>query len=1651
MSSPNDDDDARDVKTSSDVDEETFQFVTTVAIARICGPLLAQIRADVSIFAYLSLAPWQRALFAMCDAYDSNAKRDEGTYDAFDLARDAMEGVKIAMVRGSPRQRARACACARALVNINAVRGTVRTLMEVSHVGNASVSAIGAASARVGGRDASDEDASAELVACALACAESSGSSANATDGESRRDIAFGVIQIVLVACASERAALVVRGEALMQCARTVFHLAMIGEDEGARSVAKTALTQIINATFKRAFDSGSFDSGYYSTTTTTPTGATILTAAATAEELLEKDRNADDVLLLLLTLCKIAAREGAVEQDAYLTHSKALALDIIRQLMDGPRAATWLEVFHAQLRQPLSVALMRNALLQVPRGTEAEASVGILVSIARMAYGSLVTRARATWKQEVAALYPIMALHPLQSEEASTAMRVAALRLVRRLASDSQVLVDIFVNYDCDLQAANLYERTVTALSRAAQVVDVLERDSVLTCLFSILRSLQSWHARGDGNGGDTLALGGDDRPGDGFDTFDTFDGFDGELRPSVSRKSSRDRSQSGGSNAPIGSVAAAAAAATVVMLEETSAVASEESATTPSQIAMPDSPASPEPTGSHFTVESESVRFQKAKQQKVSIEKAVEAFNAEPTYENLSSAAGGADAARMAKFLRKTGVRLSFAAIGEFLGAHDAESLAVMRAYVHTFDFESTHIDDALRAFLGGFKLPGEAQKIDRLIEAFAARYCACNPEAYPATDAAYILAFAIVMLNTDAHNPLTHAGMKMGENDFVNMVKAADATATLEDDVVASIYARVSANEIKMHGSDPAATSTSNAGSSSKSPSTLSQALNFAAPWRYRSTLKGASDETAELLRATKAMFTRTEERASDEAASALFVQASEPGLARPMLDAAGKCMLMALSSAFALAPDEAHAAMPLEGARAMLTLASSLQLPKLRDDICQFLVAAPGLGRASGVATQSKEALNTLLELAASESHLGGVQAWASVLEIVSRLEHLRVVVGAGVSFNGRQAMDVIRAPLLSQDIKDEKPTSARGAEEAMFGPAELAVTTWLASSGAEAIERVFASSTRLDSDEIIAYASAVASVSRAELWKEDGSPVIPGKIFALLRLTEVAATNMTRVRLVWSKLWTVVAEHLIEGVKHPDEKVVLHATDSLRQVANRLLLRAQATRVATQTDAMRPFIAAMRSAPTEKARDLVTSCIAQALQRFGDTLGAGWEPAIEVLELSAVDVVRLAANTFNISHESLTHAVLVAIARENKPVDDEEYLGLPFSCVERATRLIGTFASTVVEDAKPLECLKTIASACRRRLAATPKGEADAIWVKPSWAAAFGALGALCARDDRALVVLFDLLDSPDVDALSADAWEDVRVKAFDALLAVKLNAVRMTTLVIPRLTYLVGAHPGAYDALSPSVWVLLATVLRTSDPKVVPDVVKHIHEMVRIIVARGADDDVAAWESVCKVLRGGVAVDAMMMHLPNASDVVNRSMACVAACDELCRSKGVPQAARDALIAIIREVYASARRANDVNGGKLTRLEFAAGDALLVALSAANHGGHGRDARRECLLEHLTHCLTTSAETKQANDADVDDTLASNALFAARERLAARALAAAPLDDAECVRTLAPYAIAMLRTSRRAPANEALAAFFEANIARDALGLSRAA
>ncbi|KAI4965898.1 hypothetical protein ZWY2020_047889 [Hordeum vulgare] len=125
------------------------------------------------------------------------------------------------------------------------------------------------------------------------------------------------------------------------------------------------------------------------------------------------------------------------------------------------------------------------------------------------------------------------------------------------------------------------------------------------------------------------------------------------------------------------------------------------------------------------------------------------------------------------MAYFLRYS-PGLDKVKIGEFLGDPDEFNLKVLKEFTDTFDFAGSILDTALRTFLETFRLPGESQKIQRVLEHFSERfYEQQTQEVFATKDAAFILCYSVIMLNTDLHNP--QVKKKMSEDDFIRNNRA------------------------------------------------------------------------------------------------------------------------------------------------------------------------------------------------------------------------------------------------------------------------------------------------------------------------------------------------------------------------------------------------------------------------------------------------------------------------------------------------------------------------------------------------------------------------------------------------------------------------------------------------------------------------------------------------------------------------------------------------------------------------------------------------------------------------------------------------------------------------------------------------------------
>ena len=168
------------------------------------------------------------------------------------------------------------------------------------------------------------------------------------------------------------------------------------------------------------------------------------------------------------------------------------------------------------------------------------------------------------------------------------------------------------------------------------------------------------------------------------------------------------------------------------------------------------------------------------------------------------------------IASFLRVYKNSFDPSAIGEYLGEggvtpHEEVYWSQIRfRYTRAISFVELEVEPALRLYLTGcgFRLPGEAQKIDRFVEVFVKAFWQDNqgtvycPFHHP--DTVHLLVYAAIILNTDLHRANTDKksrSKKMSKDEFCNNLRKADNGNDINRDYIGRIYDNVRAMPIEL----------------------------------------------------------------------------------------------------------------------------------------------------------------------------------------------------------------------------------------------------------------------------------------------------------------------------------------------------------------------------------------------------------------------------------------------------------------------------------------------------------------------------------------------------------------------------------------------------------------------------------------------------------------------------------------------------------------------------------------------------------------------------------------------------------------------------------------------------------------------------------
>ncbi|XP_006364333.1 brefeldin A-inhibited guanine nucleotide-exchange protein 1 [Solanum tuberosum] len=881
-----------------------------------------------------------------------------------------------------------------------------------------------------------------------------------------------------------------------------------------------------------------------------------------------------EDGFMLFKNLCKLSMKFSSQEHadDNILLRGKVLSLELLKVIMDnaGP---IWRsnERFLNVIKQFLCLSLLKNSALSVMTIFQ------LLCSI----FKNLLSKYRSGLKSEIGIFFPMLILRVLENVlQPSFLQKMTVLGLLEEISKDPQIIIDVFVNYDCDVDAPNIFERTVNGLLKTAlgpppgstttlsPVQDITFRSESVKCLVTIIKSMGMW--------------------------------MDQQLKvgdPNQDKVSDHEVSEAAISVSEEGNI---------------------------------DYELHPE-ANSEF---SGAAALEQRRAHKLEIQKGVSLFNRKPSKGIdflMSTKKIGNSPEDVASFLKNT-TGLNPTIIGDYLGEREEFPLKVMHGYVDSFNFEGMDFGESIRYFLRGFRLPGEAQKIDRIMEKFAERFCKCNPNSFTSADTAYVLAYSVIMLNTDAHNSMVKD--KMTKADFIRNNRGIDDGKDLPEDYLGALYDQIVRNEIKMKADS--SVPQNKQGNSLNKLLGLDGILNLV--WKQREEKPLGANGV--LVRHIQEQF-----KVKSGKSESVYYVIADPAILRFMVEVCWGPMLAAFSVTLDQSDDKNATSQCLLGFRHAVHITAVMGMQTQRDAFVTSMAKFTNLHCAADMKQKNVDTMKTIMSIAIEDgNHLH--EAWEHILTCLSRFEHLQLL-GEGApsdsSFfttSGSESEEKTLKPAGFPSLKKkgtlQNPTVAavvRGGsyDSAAVGANSPALVTpeqinnfisnlnLLDQIGNFELNHIFAHSQRLNSEAIVAFVKALCKVSMSELQ----SPTDP-RVFSLTKIVEVAHYNMNRIRLVWSHIWSVLSEFFVAVGLSENLSVAIFVMDSLRQLAMKFLEREELANYNFQNEFLRPFVIVMQKSNSAEIRELIVRCISQMVLSRVNNVKSGWKSVFMVFTAAAAD-------------------------------------------------------------------------------------------------------------------------------------------------------------------------------------------------------------------------------------------------------------------------------------------------------------------------------------------------------------------------------------------------------------------------------------------
>ncbi|KAI5952754.1 SEC7 [Candida jiufengensis] len=1022
-------------------------------------------------------------------------------------------------------------------------------------------------------------------------------------------------------------------GASLLQAVRQIYNVFIFSLTARNQAIAQGILTQVIGAIFQRVRDTMKSKSKTNSSTRLVLESAenlpetkltlteleTINTSIndtdkvneATSASESDEDLAVKDAFLVFRAMCKLSIKSldsTTIDMKAHSVRSKLLSLHII----------------HTILREHIEIFLSHDVVLLSSNSSErlinavrpyinqalsknAASALAPVFELSLEIFWIIISNLRSEFKREIPVFWDEIYFPVGEMKSSSAHQKRYLLSIIERLCNDSRCIIEFYLNYDCDSNMPNICEKLIDHLTKLSlQRIEVTTQQKYafienrrngisvydvgkianltsstmsskppdpeiynlfpveyalkmtsISCSVAFLRSLYSWAQKGlnlkSPVNGSFLSL-------------------------------SRNRSDSNTTSTNV--------------------------TRNPSFI-----------NGDDSSKESDKIeQFENQKQRKKALLEGIKQFNQKAkkgvSYFINNGFISSDSPADIARFLLETD-GLDKAVIGEYLGDGDEKNIAIMHAFVDQMEFDNAEFVDAMRKFLQSFRLPGEAQKIDRFMLKFAERYTMGNPNLFANADTAYVLGYSVIMLNTDLHSPQIKSRMTF--DSFVMNNSGIDDGKDIPKELLQKIYDEILNNEIKLQSEQHAALL---AGDLTVSPS-----VGF---------FSGRDQNREAYIFASKEMSQKTEKlmknlgkktRADDDG---MFYAATSVLHVKSIFDTLWMSILAGLTPPFKEYDEDYVTKACLEGIKLSIRIACMFDLDYARTSFIGALVQFQNLNNYEEMKPKNVDAIYIMLDLAVTEGdNLGG--SWIHILRSISQTERLQLI-AQGVDQDS--IPDVTTAKLITRNsIESTRTSTSFFSSFASQTPAQSAASKFhnqhlspevarlLVKTDLEvSMDKVFTNSANLTGNSIVEFVKALSEVSKEEI-NSSGQSSNP-RTFSLQKFVDICYYNMNRIRVEWSHLWATMGETFNALGCHSNPSISFFALDSLRQLSMRFLEIEELAHFKFQKEFLKPFEYVIIHNRSLEVKDMVLECMNNMILARASQIKSGWKTIFNVCTAGA---------------------------------------------------------------------------------------------------------------------------------------------------------------------------------------------------------------------------------------------------------------------------------------------------------------------------------------------------------------------------------------------------------------------------------------------